>query len=61
VSAKVERRKGLDIADNGFGHVPGVEEHLVGKRHGPRLHFLRTLIFSASPCRSSLSASFLPI
>jgi hypothetical protein len=61
VPAKPERRKCLDVAGDGFGHVPGVEEHLVGKRHGPRIHVLRTLVISASPCRSSVSASFLPI
>ena len=34
VLGKIERRKLLDVADNGFSHITGVEQNLVG--HGKR-------------------------
>src|SRR5215470_11199415 len=37
VFGKIERRKLLDAADNGFSHITGIEQKLVG--HGKRQGF----------------------
>jgi hypothetical protein len=35
---EIERGKSLEVADDSFGHVPGLEQSLVGQCHGQRLH-----------------------
>jgi hypothetical protein len=35
---EMEGGERLDMSDDGLGHVPGLEQHLVGQRHGKGLH-----------------------
>ena len=58
---EIERRESLNVANDGFGHVAGVEQHFIVIDNGKDFIFLRTRVKRAKPRRKSWSARFLPI
>ena len=38
VPGKIKGGERLDVPDDGFGYVPGIEQSLVGQCHGQQLH-----------------------